>query len=101
MTLDLALPSSRRRLSPHPRTRYSCAPNPRDRGHGRTEDGLQLQWEGESNDAELLASLDLIDSDGHYEADNLHVVCRFVNRWKGADPDEEFRRPLDLVRGSS
>jgi len=63
--------------------------------------GLHLQWEGESNDAELLASLDRIDSDGHYEVDNLQVVCRFVNRWKGADPDEEFRRLLDLVRGSS
>lgn len=44
-------------------------------------------------------SLDRIDSDGHYEAGNLQVVCRFINFWKGASDDEEFRRLLELVRG--
>ena len=60
---------------------------------------LPLQFDGEFTDQELLCSLDRIDSDRDYEDGNLQVVCRFVNRWKGADKDSEFRRLLDLIRG--
>lgn len=35
----------------------------------------------------MLASLDRIDSSAHYTPDNVQLVCRFINRWKGADPD--------------
>jgi len=59
---------------------------------------IQLQFKGEHDDDELLCSLDRIDSDGHYEAGNLQVVCRFVNRWKNDDSDAEFRRLIGLVR---
>lgn len=60
--------------------------------------GLALQYDGDADDPAMLASLDRIDSGGHYVADNLQVVCRFVNRWKSDAQDEEFRRLLSLVR---
>ncbi len=60
--------------------------------------GLTLQYDGEHEDAEMLCSLDRIDSEGHYEAGNLQVVCRFANRWKGSGSDEGFRRLIGVVR---
>ncbi|MBB3236142.1 hypothetical protein [Phyllobacterium endophyticum] len=60
--------------------------------------GLQLQHHGYEDDKELLCSLDRIDSDGHYEFDNLQIVCRFVNRWKSNGKDTEFRRLVALLR---
>jgi hypothetical protein len=60
--------------------------------------GLPLQFRGEQDDDEFLPSLDRIDSDGHYEEGNLQIVCRFIDRWKGADPDPEFKRLIDVVR---
>lgn len=63
--------------------------------------GIRLQFHGDEDDRELLCSLDRIDSDGHYEAGNLQVVCRFVNRWKSDDRDEDFRRLVALIRTSA
>lgn len=60
---------------------------------------LPLQWRGDHDDTELCASLDRIDSNGHYERTNLQVVCWFINRWKGTTPDGEFRRLLAMMRG--
>jgi hypothetical protein len=60
--------------------------------------GLPLGWLGECEDPAMLASLDRIDSNGHYREDNLQVVCRFVNMWKSSSPDGEFRRLLALLR---
>lgn len=59
---------------------------------------LPLQFLGNCEDEEHLASLDRIDSNGHYSKDNLQVVCRFVNRWKNDDADENFRRLIWLLR---
>ncbi len=59
---------------------------------------LRLEFDGDVEDSELLCSLDRIDSDGHYEAGNLQVVCRFVNRWKSDGDDQEFRRLIALVQ---
>lgn len=61
--------------------------------------GLPLQWRGNHDDAAMLASLDRIDSDGHYSEGNLQVVCQFANFWKSSSPDGEFRRLLAIVRG--
>jgi len=61
--------------------------------------GLPLQFLGDHDDTEMLASLDRIDSNRHYEKDNLQVVCRFINFWKGSTPDHEFRRLMAKVRG--
>ena len=61
--------------------------------------GIKLQYRGDHDDTQLLPSLDRIDSDKQYEGRDLQIVCRFVNRWKGSTPDEEFRRLLSLVRG--
>ena len=63
--------------------------------------GIPLQYIGEADDRELLCSLDRIDSDGHYEAGNLQVVCRFVNRWKNDGDNSEFRRLIGVVRSQS
>ena len=60
--------------------------------------GLPLQFDGDHDDPEMLPSLDRIDSDGHYEKGNLQVVCRFINRWKGADDDAQFRRLIGVLR---
>ncbi|MBB4199646.1 hypothetical protein CCR94_07225 [Rhodoblastus sphagnicola] len=63
--------------------------------------GLALQFDGDHDDVEMLCSLDRIDSAGHYEPGNLQIVCRFINRWKRADGDDEFRRLIRVVRSIS
>lgn len=59
--------------------------------------GLPLVYDDPEEDPEMFASLDRIDSSGHYAEGNLQVVCRFVNRWKGASDDSEFRRLIGLL----
>jgi hypothetical protein len=49
-------------------------------------------------DDEMKASLDRIDSSGHYEPGNLQVVCRFINRWKGADPNAQFLSLMETLQ---
>ncbi|MFM0204895.1 hypothetical protein PQR53_34285 [Paraburkholderia fungorum] len=63
--------------------------------------GLPLQYPDAADDPEMICSLDRIDSDGHYEAGNLQVVCRFVNRWKSDRNDDEFRRLIGLLQAST
>ena len=60
--------------------------------------GLPFQYKGAHSDANMLPSLDRIDSDGHYEEENLQLVCRFINFWKQAADDQEFRRLINVVR---
>jgi len=43
---------------------------------------IPLQFEGAHTNRHYLSSLDRIDSDGHYEAENLQIVCQFINLWK-------------------
>lgn len=61
--------------------------------------GLPFQFQGAHDDTNMLPSLDRIDSNGHYEATNVQLVCRFINFWKQAADDEEFRRLIMIVRG--
>jgi hypothetical protein len=63
--------------------------------------GLQLGYDGECDDKEMWASLDRIDSNGHYTPDNVQIVCRFINRWKGADNDSLVRRLLGDLQSRS
>lgn len=60
--------------------------------------GIPLQYVGEADDNEMIYSLDRIDSDGHYEAGNLQLVCRFINRWKSDGDNAEFRRLINIVK---
>ncbi|SET92706.1 hypothetical protein SAMN05443580_10964 [Variovorax sp. OV084] len=62
--------------------------------------GLRFQYPGQIDDPELQCSLDRIDSDGHYAAGNLQIVCRFINRWKSSSDDAEFRRLVRVLRAS-
>jgi hypothetical protein len=62
--------------------------------------GLPLQWDDMHTDAEMLCSLDRIDSAKGYVRDNLQIVCRFINRWKNSSNNNDFRRLLNLVRSS-
>jgi hypothetical protein len=61
--------------------------------------GILFNFIGPGADKNLYPSLDRIDSNGHYEAGNLQVVCQFVNFWKGDGDNSEFQRLLMLVRG--
>ncbi len=54
--------------------------------------GLQMTLD--EDQPELHYSLDRIDSNGHYERGNLQVVCKFANRWKNDDNNQDF---LDLI----
>tara|TARA_B110000211_G_scaffold234935_1_gene307543 strand:- start:992 stop:1690 length:699 start_codon:yes stop_codon:yes gene_type:complete len=58
---------------------------------------LPLEMDEVNGDKELVCSLDRIDSNGHYERDNLQVVCRFINRWKSDSDNDEFRRLLKIL----
>lgn len=61
--------------------------------------GLPLSFDGPDVDREMRPSLDRIDSNGHYAKSNLQVVAHFMNRWKGAYDNEEFKRLLKVLRG--
>lgn len=58
----------------------------------------RLDYDEPHGDSAFFVSLDRIDSDGHYEAGNLQVVCRFANMWKGAGNDAEFRRLIAALK---
>lgn len=60
--------------------------------------GIPFQFEGTGEDTNFRPSLDRIDSDGHYETSNVQLVCRFINFWKQATDDDEFRRLIAVVR---
>ena len=59
--------------------------------------GIPFPFAGQDADDNLRPSVYRIDSNGHYEDDNLQIVCRFVNFWKGDSDNEEFKRLLMLV----
>lgn len=61
--------------------------------------GLPFAYPGEGHDLQMRPSLDRIDSGGHYTPDNVQVVVRFINRWKGADPDQLARRLIGALKG--
>lgn len=61
--------------------------------------GIPFEFVSPNANRNLAPSLDRIDSDGHYEAGNLQVVCQFINFWKSDSNNDEFRRLLELVRG--
>ena len=60
--------------------------------------GLQMLLDEKAGDDQLRYSLDRIDSSRHYEPGNLQVVCKFINKWKGAMANEEFKRLLAFPR---
>jgi hypothetical protein len=62
--------------------------------------GLPLGYDRECDDKEMWVSLDRIDSAGHYTPDNVQLVCRFMNRWKGADDDALTRRLIARLKRS-
>lgn len=61
--------------------------------------GIPFQLRSPDSDHELMPSPDRIDSNGHYEAGNIQIVCRFINVWKSDTDNETFKRLLALVRG--
>lgn len=63
--------------------------------------GLPLELDEVNGDPAMFASLDRIDSGGHYEPGNLQIVCRFANAWKGASDDREFRRLVRIVKSDT
>ncbi len=63
--------------------------------------GLKMLLDDDPGDDQLRYSLDRIDSSGHYECGNLQVVCKFINKWKGAMDNEEFKRLIAKIRGQA
>jgi hypothetical protein len=61
---------------------------------------LQLNMLEKEGDPQLRASLDRIDSNGHYEVGNLQVVCKFANKWKSDFDNTEFLRLMSIVKSS-
>lgn len=59
---------------------------------------LPINFSGSEGDPEMRASLDRIDSNGHYATGNLQIVCKFANRWKGADENTEFQRIISVLK---
>jgi len=59
--------------------------------------GLRLNYDDPDEDPELKASLDRIDSNGHYAEGNLQVVSAFINKWKGASDNDQFKRLIDML----
>ncbi len=60
--------------------------------------GLKMLLDDEPGDDQCRYSLDRVDSSRHYEPGNLQVVCKFVNQWKGAMANEEFKRLIAKIR---
>lgn len=60
--------------------------------------GLPLELDEVNGDPAMYASLDRVDSNRGYEPDNLQIVCRFANFWKGSSDDAEFKRLLGILR---
>jgi hypothetical protein len=60
--------------------------------------GLTYELPMNKTDSDLQVSIDRIDSDGDYVADNMQATCWFINRWKSNDRQANFVRLLELVR---
>jgi hypothetical protein len=60
--------------------------------------GLPFINDSDEAKSDYHMSLDRIDSDGHYKAGNLQIVCRFINRWKSDSDNEAFKILLETVR---
>jgi hypothetical protein len=57
-----------------------------------------MELDDSFTDKELKVSLDRIDSNNHYEPNNLQLLCNFVNRWKNDDDSENFKRLIEKVQ---
>lgn len=62
--------------------------------------GLQMLLIGDEGSREFLLSVDRIDSDGHYEPDNVQLVCRFANFWKSNSDNSRFKELIEIVRSA-
>lgn len=62
---------------------------------------LEMLLDDDVRDHQCRYSLDRIDSAGHYAPDNLQLVCKFVNQWKGVSDNEEFKRLIEMIRERS
>lgn len=61
--------------------------------------GLTMMMHGEG-DPDFWYSLDRIDSSLGYVPENLQLVCRFANKWKGAADNTKFRSLVEAIRTS-
>ena len=61
---------------------------------------IPLEFKGTHTDENYLCSLDRIDSNGHYEPNNLQLVCRFINFWKSDRNNEMFQRQIELIKAT-
>jgi hypothetical protein len=68
-------------------------------GRDRLRTLAELPFQRDGEDSELLLSRDWNDSNGQYEREYPQVACRFANRWKINDRDDNFRRFVCVLKG--
>jgi hypothetical protein len=62
--------------------------------------GLRMLLNGEEGSDDFRLSVDRIDSNGHYDPENVQLVCRFANLWKSDRDDARFKELVQIVKES-
>jgi hypothetical protein len=60
--------------------------------------GVPMLLKDDDGPRDLWLSVDRIDSDGHYELENVQLLCRFANFWKSNGDNSRFRELIEVVR---
>lgn len=60
--------------------------------------GTSMLLNDDEGPKDLRLSVDRIDSNGHYEPNNVQLVCQFANFWKSDRDNSRFKELIDVVR---